>query len=71
MGDRPLYVGAPTYMPRLGRSLEVASCGHPVWVSKSWYRAEREGKRLICLDCQLAVAEEHGAALLVWHRAET
>lgn len=71
MGDRPLYIGAPTYMRRLGRPREIASCGHPVWVDKSWYRAEREGKRLICFDCQLAVAEEHGAILLLWQRAET
>ena len=71
MDDRPIYIGAPTCTRRLGRAREVASCGHPVWVSKSWYRAEREGKRLICLDCQLAVAEEHGFVLLVWQRVET
>lgn len=66
--DLGLYVGAPTSYSRRGRPRVEASCGHPVWVDPSWKRAKREGKRLICLDCVQAIAEEHGALLIVYQR---
>jgi hypothetical protein len=66
----PLYIGAPVSTRRRGRPREAASCGHPVWVDPSWYRAKREGKRLTCLDCIAAVAAEHGLLLAIYQRGE-
>lgn len=64
----PVYVGVPIRLhPPDGLRL-TASCGHQVWVDGTWRRAQREGKRLLCLDCWLAVAEEHDAIALLWSR---
>lgn len=66
--DLGLYIGAPITHRRLGRPRVEASCGHPVWVDPSWQRAKSEGKRLLCLDCVQAIAEEHDALLVVYRR---
>lgn len=68
MFDLGLYIGAPINHQRRGRPRLEATCGHPVWVDPSWARAKCEGKRLICLDCAQAIADEHGALLVMYRR---